>query len=455
MTEHRSITADFPEAVLKALEDSFDNRAPETPMDFVAFTEKLNGALWDVTDGATSEERARLVQWALGSLDALSCVPISLDLLRIVLTTLCLSSESDIEAAKAVPLAYAQSPLKPALVALLESASTDIFVFMPRHLTEQQWRIELQQADKDADYNRLGGQTRHQTVIALAGIRMAILALLNIAPEQLASVIERQRDVVFSLAVQRILVNLQPVQFALTVNDITFKYLCLAPLADLPVKDVPESVVADVATLYIQVAQTDRWRGWIMAFARYPKEETVTAEALAIALAQLSTMHWRDFVDAIELWTLPNTARAVEKMLMRLFQGLGMEKSTEMWRMAFTRWEHWNYGLGSGGSPLLAPSSSSLDFPVAAYYACLPEHELNAEIEKLQHEISNVEQTWFPDIVSLNSEHNRLSSRLRLVRHGLTLRQVSAGHALSLLPQIEAENEFVCVRYSYYNLHAR
>jgi hypothetical protein len=458
MKEPSLQSIDMPKAVSTALEDSQGKLRSASPSEVKAFNRALNRLLWHGTEFSTPEEQAshrvHAQQWALRQLEVLALDPDqSLSSLRIVLTTLHIASASASEAAQIVPQSLSAANFIKGLVTLVEEASHYIRV-ISRHQSQQEWRDALQTADRDANYHRLRHLTRHQEADMAPDACVAILLLTAFAPAEVSRMIHEKRDVLFSLAVQRLLGS-QSVQLALSVNNVTFKYFSVCSLADSPASQVSETTVADIAKLHVQVAQTDSWRGWIMDLARFPHEDTVTEMALPIALAQLNATHWAAFIDAVELWTLPSTANAVGRLLVPFMQIKGADDSREMWRLAFTRWDSWNYGYKEAGPGLTSPSTCSFDFPVAVYYASLPECEIEAEIEKLQVEIACIEQTWFADKGSLLNQRNRLSSRVRLVKHALTLLYPPSEGSHALPPTIIPESEFAGVRYEFHDAHAR
>lgn len=448
----------IPEAVSTALEEIHGTLLAASPSEVKAFNRALNRILWHGVESRNQEEQAlhriHAQQWALRQLEVLPLEPDqSLNPIRIVLTTLYVASASASEAAQIIPKALAHAQFMESLVALIEESSSDIRI-VSRHQSQQELRAALQTADRDANYHRLGQLIRHQEADLAPDACVAILLLTAFSPAKISCLIQEKRDVLFSLAVQRLL-GPQSVQLALSVNDVTFKYLSVYSLADFPAAQIPEATVADIAKLHVQVAQTERWRGWILDLARYPHEDTVTESALPIALAQLNSTHWAAFIDAIELWTLARTANAVARLLVPFLQAMGAEESREMWRLAFTRWDNWDYGRNEARVGLTAPSICSFDFPVSVYYASLPECEIKSEIERLQVKIACIEQTWFPDVISLLNERNRLSSRLRLVQHALTLLNPPSEGPQALPPAINPESEFAEFRYKFYDVHAR
>jgi hypothetical protein len=207
-----------------------------------------------------------------------------------------------------------------------------------------------------------------------------------------------------------------------------------------------------IRELLLQVAQTNLWRAWMLDFARYPHAGTIAEKALSGALAQLTAVHWSAFVDAVELSTYAGTAGPVASILVPFLHTLGNEKSADMWRLAFERWNKWDYDRDERDKHLSAPAVCSFDFPVAMHYALLPLDEVEAEETKLLEGIATVEQKWFTDLSELITHRNRLSSRLRLVQHSFVIRNPPPEGASALPPGIEPDSEFAKVRYRFFDV---
>jgi len=194
----------------------------------------------------------------------------------------------------------------------------------------------------------------------------------------------------------------------------------------------------------------------LLAFVRHPHADTVTEKALSKALVPLTATHWSAFVDAIELWTYVGTVGPVACILVPFLHNLEIEKSADMWRLAFERWDTWDYGSGGNEGHLFAPSVCSFDFPVSMHYALLPLAEVQAEEARLMEGIATVEQEWFTDVTELLTYRNRLSSRLRLVRHGLAIRNAPPDGVVDPLPpNIEPDSDFAKFRYRFHDVNAQ
>jgi hypothetical protein len=452
---------EVPAAAARALERIEKLCFQSKPFNAVELRRELNETLWWGTESGSPEEeeqarqRVHALGWALQELAVWTPEPPhALYRLQIVLTTLLMSLPSDREAMEIAPQQMARLPLLDGLEMLLKLTCTGIQSHR-HHLGEHQWQEETLAAGYYGDYSKLRNLIRHLEMKLPPDVHLTVMLLSRFAPERLARLIEERQDVFFSVAVRDALTEDAP-KFALSVNDVTFKFVCASLLADARVANAPEGSVEIIRELLLQVAQTDLWRSWLLDFARYPHADTVTEKALFEALAQLTAAHWSAFVDAVELWTHAETAGAVAKILVPFLHALGNEKSADMWCLAFERWNKWDYGRDEKNKRLLAPSACSFDFPVAMHYALIPLDEALAEEARLLEDIATVEQKWFTDLLELVTYRNRLSSRLRLVQHGLAIRNPppESEGVYALPPCIEPDSEFAKVRYRFFDVNA-
>lgn len=433
--------------------------AQSKPLNIVELKDELDEELWWGTESGSPEaeeqarQRLRAQGWALQELETLAPeTPHGLYHLQIVLTTWLISSPSDREAVDVLPQEFARLPLLDGLEKLLRDTVMGIQNYRHR-IDDHRWREDMQAAGRSGDYRKLGILIRHLNMELSPDIRLAVMLLAKCAPDRLARHIEERRDVLFSVGVRDALSDEAP-RFALSVSDVTFKFVCTSQLANAGAASAPEGSVEVVRELLLQVAQTGLWRAWIFDFAQYPQADNVAEKALSEALTQLTAAHWADFVDAVELWTHAGTAGPVANILIPFLDAMGKERSADMWRLAFARWDKWDYCSDDRDKHLFAPSACSFDFPVAMYYTFLPLDEAQAEMTKLLEGIAAVEQKWFTNFSELVTYRNRLSSRLRLVQHSFTIRNPPPGGINSLPPCIEPDNEFSEVRYRFFDVSA-
>lgn len=452
---------EMPAAVARALERAKESLAQSEPFNAMELRRELSEMhQWGGEPGSSGEkekaqQRMQAQNWAQQELDAWAPEPsLALYRLQIVLTTLLMSSSCDRDAMQVVWQEVVDLPLLDGLDMLLKVASMGIHSHHRHRPSEDRWREDALAAGRRGDFSSLGHLVRHQEVELSPDAHLATMLLARFAPDRLARHIEEKNDLFFSVAVRDALAD-DAAKFSLLVNNVTFKFICASPLADARVANAPEGSVTVVRDLLLQVAQTDLWRAWLLDFARYPKGDTVGDRALSEALAQLTPAHWSAFVDAVELWTHAPTARAVASILVPFQHALGSEKSAEMWRLAYERWNDWDYDRGQKDRYLSAPAACSFDFPVSMYYALLPLDEVRAEEGRLLEGIATVERKWFTDLSALVTYRNRLSSRLRLVQHGLAIRNPPPEGADPLPPRIEPDSEFAEFRYRFFDVYAQ
>ncbi|RYZ92505.1 MAG: hypothetical protein EOP06_04090 [Proteobacteria bacterium] len=429
------------------------------PYNTLELEDEFNQTLWWGTEpgsqAAEEQEQQRLQAhaWAIQELRAwTSQSPLAIYHLQIQLATLLISSPSNEDAVVAVLTEKLCPPFIEGLVMLMELTSISI-PSRHRRLNFREQREETLSAGRNGDYQKLGNLIRHLEIELPPDIRLAILIIRRFAPEKLALQIEERQDVFFSIAVRDALSEELPI-FSQLVNDVTFKFVCITPLANARRANAPAGSVEVIRELLLQVAQTDLWRTWLLDFVRYPQADSVATGALSEALIQLTPAHWDAFVDAVELWTYAGTSGSVAKILVPFLHALGDKKSSDMWRLAFERWDKWNYGDGEEDKQLHSPSVCSFDFPVAMHYALLPLEQVDAERVKLLQEILKAEEKWFSSFQDLITYRNRLSSRLRLVQHGLAIRNSPLGGTNALPPSIEPESEFAKFRYRFFDVSA-
>jgi hypothetical protein len=453
------MAVEMPIALVRALASMPELYAQSKPLNIVALKDELDEELWWGTESGTPEaeeqarQRLRAQSWALQELEALAPEsPYGLYHLQIVLTTWLISSPSDRSAVDVLPQEFARLPLLDGLEKLLKD--TVMGIQNCRHrIDDDRWREDMQAAGRSGDYRKLGMLIRHLNMELSPDIRLAVMLLAKYTPDRLARHVEERRDVLFSVGVRDALADDAP-RFALSVSDVTFKFVCTSQLANVGATSAPEGAVEVVRELLLQVAQTGLWRAWIFDFAQYPQADNVAEKALSEALTQLTAAHWADFVDAVELWTHAGTAGPVANILIPFLNAMGKERSADMWRLAFARWDKWDYCSDDRDKHLFAPSACSFDFPVAMYYTFLPLDEAQAEMAKLLEGIAAVEQKWFTNFSELVTYRNRLSSRLRLVQHSFTIRNPPPGGINSLPPCIEPDSEFSEVRYRFFDVSA-
>ncbi len=311
--------------------------------------------------------------------------------------------------------------------------------------------VEIQAVSLAGDYERLSTLRRHFGIDIPfpPDMRLAILLLWRMKPSMLAKHIDQKKDAFLSYGICCVLRD-SAYKLALDVDDVTFKFFSAAALADMREEYAPSGAVEVFRKLLLQVARSDHWASWLHAFFKYPGRNWVSEQALPDALAQLDAKHWSEFVNAVELWTHLPTVAPVTNLLVRFYKAVGASAASEMWRLAYRRWDSWDYGRGQD-QHMSAPAACSFDFPVAMHYAIAPD-EAMAEKERLIDAIAFIDQTWFSSQSDLITQRNRLLSRLRLVCHGQAL---ASGVSDPLPPPVQPDSEYAALRYKYFDVNSR
>lgn len=396
-----------------------------------------------------AEQRSQLHKWVLDEIEVLELSrPAGLDKLRVLSTVLFITCSSDEKLIEAI---VQLTNSKKFIDQLAELLGRTRLRFSARQgpFEDNNWRESTLAAGRTGDYLTLGSSIRHVHLEFSPEVRTAVILLAKLDPEKLAQHITSVRDVFFSIGVKDLLYR-QSLELAKVVSDVTFKFICASEVADIRLEHISNDIVDNVTEILLQVARSNLWQAFLCDFVKYPKPDTVAVKAMSMVLPQLGTAHWPAFINAVELWTYSPTAAPVASMLTPLANHLGTEKSAEMWKLAFERWDKWDYGSSESEKNLFAPTACSFDFPVAMYYALQPIEETVAEEARLELAIATVERQWFSSSSELVTARNRLLSRLRLLQHSSKIRK-SSEPVEALPPPVQAESEFAAIRYRFFD----
>lgn len=280
----------------------------------------------------------------------------------------------------------------------------------------------------------------------------AVVFMFNAEPAELAAIIERRNDVLFSLIICSVL-GTQAIVLASRVNNLVFKFVSVANSWQDRSAGPSQSTQSTLQALLLQVAQTSAadWTAWMQALFKAPGHNPSLDAALGSVLQQLSQAHWTAFFKALSLNYSHRAAAPVANILVPFANSTNAAGKTLMWATAHQVWSDWGYGKHEGDGAMFAPAACALDFPVAMYYASLQIHDRLAEESKLQEAIKTVEQEWFNSVTELVTERNRLKSRLRLVQHGTALANGS-GQALPP-PILPDADHYAETRYHYHDVN--
>lgn len=291
----------------------------------------------------------------------------------------------------------------------------------------------------------------HLNFFPVPDLWTAVAFMYNADPAALAGIIESRNNVLFSLMICTVL-ETQAIALAPRVNNLVFKFVSVANFWQGRTTGPQQSIQSTLQALLLQIAQTSAadWSAWMQALFKYPGNNPSLDAALAAALQQLSQENWAAFFKALSLSYSHRAAAPVANILIPFAHSTNVRGETLIWATAYQVWSDWSYGQHENDAAMFAPVACALDFPVAMYYASLPNHERLTVERSLLEAIETVEQQWFNSATDLVTERNRLKSRLRLVQKGIAL---ANGGPLSLPPPIQPDADlYTSTRYHYYDV---
>ncbi|MDR9837646.1 hypothetical protein [Herbaspirillum huttiense] len=254
-------------------------------------------------------------------------------------------------------------------------------------------------------------------------ISSAIRLLYESSPSTLAQVIEEKDDINFSGVVQDAL-GPQALRFALGVQNVGFKFACIATFCHENREVIPTGFDAPLGELLHQISQSSDavWDSWMKAFFKHPGSYLPLEKALAQQLHTMDERHWVSLLNAPSLRYARKSAAPFTQLMLDFRAVAGDDGLERMCHLAYEIWNKWDYRDKDTQSVMFSPEPCALDFLVAGYYACQTPETLKSEESHLQQAINSIEEQWFESASSLTDQRNRLLSRIRLVRHGIAFK---------------------------------
>lgn len=165
------------------------------------------------------------------------------------------------------------------------------------------------------------------------------------------------------------------------------------------------------------IASNQEWDEWMSAFNEYPVRVPQLQEALGRALSNGDYAQLCSYINAISLYPHDNDCRLHVTECLRAFRdNAPLEKRQELWRIAYGRWERWDFGISVGDVNLTQVAWSQIDFAVIGYFLEVLEQ---SELEKLRSEFSKVfyymQFEWYAKDVEFTHVYHREISRSALI----------------------------------------
>jgi hypothetical protein len=133
---------------------------------------------------------------------------------------------------------------------------------------------------------------------------------------------------------------------------------------------------------------SQEWMEWMGAFNKYPSRVPQLQAALGRVLSNGSHDSLCSYINAISLYHDHNACRPQVTDCLTIFRkNASLEKRQELWKIAFDRWEQWNFGIPTGDIALMQVAWSQIDFAVIGYFV---EVLAGTDLEGRRYEFSKV-----------------------------------------------------------------
>ncbi|WP_454907617.1 hypothetical protein [Variovorax gossypii] len=407
-------------------------------------------ALGRPPDAAASAAWETAIRWMLNSLRNWSSTEegslVKLGALLAAVTAL----DANLAGLASVSAQLGSNQLTEGLRRILESAKPDLG---PGFRRSPELRRQIESVASEGNFEKLGDMVAQLLIFPAPDLWAAVVIVYNSDPAVLAAIIDERNDIPFSLAICTILES-QALVLASRVNNLVFKFVSVAHLEQNLSTASNQSPQSNLEAVLVQVGQSSvsAWAAWMRALFRYPTRNSILNDALAEVLPKVSAEHWTLFFKALSLKSSRRAAAPVANMLIPFANSGDKAEAALRWASAYRVWSEWNYGKLEKDWAMFAPVASALDFPVAMYFASLPDEQRLTEERNLLEAIDTLEEQWFNSATELVTERCRLQSRLRLVQHGLAIANGSSSEALP--PDIQPDADpYARTRYHYHDVN--
>lgn len=161
------------------------------------------------------------------------------------------------------------------------------------------------------------------------------------------------------------------------------------------------------------------WKKWMQVFNRYPVRFPIMQKALGKALAASSESALTEYVESISLSTDYTEGRTLVAECLREFCHQSDRGHRQiLWRVAYKRWDEWNFREGDKDAHLFKIYGCELDYAIVAFtLECMTGEEIEDAMEKVRGKLQTIEQYWFRDISDLKTVWNRYLSQFQPFAH--------------------------------------
>jgi len=197
---------------------------------------------------------------------------------------------------------------------------------------------------------------------------------------------------------------------ALEANSPVLEFSAIA--ATLPFSNRCELTVIEMELLsrvFLKLSKDEfKFEQWMKILNKYPSRYPQIQNSLGVALARSANItSITQYVNAIDLYHL-DANHECRKIVTTCFESFDLHADDSfkiiLWRIAFTRWKEWEFGIGSDKEYLFDIKTSALDYAVTKYYQeCVSKDERNFIINNTYKKMIEINNMWHDDASKLSS----------------------------------------------------
>ncbi|MBL0404041.1 hypothetical protein JKG68_08705 [Microvirga aerilata] len=312
-------------------------------------------------------------------------------------------------------------PVLTAFEIVVRSRAADIHVPEGTPIWEREHLQDLQEADSEADWERLAERAhafpklpRPDLCVAQATRALALLdwpRLVHLADETKSWLLGHMLLSPLPLADAFRLATASVsghVRFAALERIVRREKRRLSPEEETALKNL----------LLILAKDENDWPRWLAVCNRYPVRNPHMQAALGRALARSGMRALRDYVESISLHISGGEGRECVTRCLSVFRACaGQSKRHTLWREAFKRWQTWDFGRDEEQG-LNTIARSELDYGVVGWLIEGEEQEpcLNLD-QAFEQELSELDIQWHASVSTAISGFFRLLSRHQVLAH--------------------------------------
>lgn len=220
-------------------------------------------------------------------------------------------------------------------------------------------------------------------------------------------------------AVQRLTVE-EKIQLASLSQNARARFVLVQDaLFHLPKDEILNEKVSEYleSTLTKVSSCSQQWKEWMGAFNKYPSRVPQLQAALGRVLSNGSHDSLCSYINAISLYHDHNASRLQVTDCLKIFrENASLEKRQELWKVAFDRWEHWNFGIPNGDVALMQVAWSQIDFAVIGYFVeVLADTDLEVRRSEFSKVFIDMQFEWWGNAIEFIHKYHLEISRLALL----------------------------------------